>query len=194
MDFSKFLRSADQPETLPAELVTMRVLDAQDCAAIGDKARLDLGWYESMIAHDDKIGYDLEPEGRKSQSLPPAGFAEHFPGLHDRIAAPLLEKVKEKWGADFPSISGLHLIKYQEGGYFVVHTDSGTQFPRRKYSIICYIDQDYLGGETAFPSLEVMVKGRSGWVLIFPSGLLHSGMPIAQGTKLIAVGFLESDS
>jgi hypothetical protein len=193
MDFSQFRRFADDPESLPPEICTFRALSDEDCDTVLRKVA-ELRWYNSMIARDHDTTYDTEAAVRNSLSLHPAEFLAHFPGLHDRLAETAIPKIRDHFQTEFARLDGLHLIRYPEGGYFAVHTDKSPRFPNRLYSLICYIDDDYEGGETAFPSLQVMVKGRRGWGLIFPADLVHSGMPIASGAKTIAVAFLERTS
>lgn len=193
MDFSQFRRFADNPDSLPPGVCTFRALSDDDCDWILRKAD-ELQWYHSKIARDHDVTYDAEADIRNSLSLKPEEFLEHFPGLHDRLAETAIPKIKEYFHAEFARLDGLHLIRYPEGGYFAVHTDRSPHFPDRIYSLICYVDDDYQGGETAFPSLEVMVKGRKGWGVVFPADLMHSGMPIAEGVKTIAVAFLERRS
>lgn len=193
MDFDQFRRFADNPDSLPPEICTFPALTAEDCDLILRKAD-ELRWYNSMIARDHDVSYDTEATVRNSLSLQPAEFLAHFPGLHDRLAETAIPTILNHFQTEFARLEGLHLIRYPEGGYFAVHTDKSPRFPDRLFSLICYIDDDYEGGETAFPSLQVMVKGKRGWGLIFPADLVHSGMPIVSGVKTIAVAFLERTS
>ncbi len=64
---------------------------------------------------------------------------------------------------------------------------------QRMLTCLIYLSEPELGGETAFPNLNVKVKPRKGFMLVFENCLensttrhplsLHAGMPVIEGEK-----------
>jgi predicted 2-oxoglutarate/Fe(II)-dependent dioxygenase YbiX len=82
------------------------------------------------------------------------------------------------------------LVRYTEGQFFVDHTDTTEEFPR-KISTLLYVNDDYLGGEIVFTKLNLSLKPEKDTLIIFPSSsdFSHSAEPIISGTKYVIVGF-----
>lgn len=96
----------------------------------------------------------------------------------------------------------LQLTRYDEGDFFNNHFDffntdievSITNNDRIATAIL-YITDDYEGGETTFPELNLAIKGKKGELLFFyyPSHLsknqkqqtIHSGQLVTKGIKII---------
>ena len=125
---------------------------------------------------------------------------------------PLLRKVREI----FASETGTHIdqqelpisiIKYEEGGEYKPHHDYYTDVRQAKNpemgnrwkTAIMYLNHDYEGGETHFPSLNVTIRGKQGDVLTWTNlnkngspntDTLHAGLPVTKGTKYIVVTWI----
>jgi len=125
---------------------------------------------------------------------------------------PLLRKVREI----FASETGTHIdqqelpvsiIKYEEGGEYKPHHDYYTdlrqarnpEMGNRWKTAIMYLNDDYEGGETQFPSLDVTISGKQGDVLTWTNlnkngspntDTLHAGLPVTKGTKYIVVTWI----
>ena len=64
---------------------------------------------------------------------------------------------------------------------------------KRFLSIICYLNDDFDGGETFFPHFNLQVKPKKGTILLFPCtwSYLHKGNPAVNGhAKYILGSFL----
>ncbi len=93
--------------------------------------------------------------------------------------------------------------KYETGQEFKEHTDymdpdnpqqayAIQQAGQRTKSIFVYLNDDYEGGETAFPKADLQFKGKTGDALVLDNmdeiGLpnensLHAGLPVTRGEK-----------
>lgn len=93
--------------------------------------------------------------------------------------------------------------KYETGQEFKEHTDymdpdnpqqayAIQQAGQRTKSVFVYLNDDYEGGETAFPKADLRFKGKTGDVLVLDNmdeiGLpnensLHAGLPVTRGEK-----------
>jgi hypothetical protein len=87
--------------------------------------------------------------------------------------------------------SGYELLRYQEGERFGLHTDTilGRNEGFRQLSSILYLNDNYTGGETAFPRHEIKFKAKAGDLLLFPSNFCypHEALPVTKGTKYAIV-------
>lgn len=79
---------------------------------------------------------------------------------------------------------GWVILKYNEGDFFKLHTDSSRKY-MRQVSSVYYLNSDYNGGELYFPFLNITIKPEASELIIFPSTNLfsHEAMPIIDGTK-----------
>ena len=63
---------------------------------------------------------------------------------------------------------------------------------QRKYTILAYLNDDFEGGGTYFPNLDLLVQPRKGRVVIFDNldengqvlkAAYHAGLPVTTGRK-----------
>ena len=85
-----------------------------------------------------------------------------------------------------------NVVKYGPGQYFKEHADHGWSYIST-VSLVSYPNDDYLGGELAFPKLKIFEKPKAGDLYIFPSTYLfsHVAMPVRSGTKYSFVTMLD---
>ena len=87
------------------------------------------------------------------------------------------EKISKSFGLGASGMERLQLQKYPKGGYYKEHFDAKSEdhyqkdksFSQRKYSIIIYLNDNFIGGETVFPKKN-MVKSNlliSNWQTAF---------------------------
>jgi predicted 2-oxoglutarate/Fe(II)-dependent dioxygenase YbiX len=84
------------------------------------------------------------------------------------------------------------LLKYGEGEEYKQHFD-GLTHSGRAISAICYLNDDYEGGELEFPHFGVKLKPQAGMLLLFPSNFAyaHIAHPVTKGTKYALVTWLK---
>lgn len=89
----------------------------------------------------------------------------------------------------FPEVAseidtGYDLLRYNEGQFYIQHTDS---FKNQQRSVSCsfLLNDDYEGGEFAFFDREIMIRGGKGSIIMFPSNFMfpHEVMPVTSGTR-----------
>lgn len=103
-----------------------------------------------------------------------------------------IEKYREKhtdFNVDIDT--GYSLLRYNEGQFYVQHTDS---FVHQQRSASCSINlnEDYDGGEFAFFDREIMIRTKSGSAIMFPSNFMypHEIMPVINGTRYSIITWL----
>ncbi|MDE1977389.1 MAG: 2OG-Fe(II) oxygenase [Elusimicrobia bacterium] len=108
-------------------------------------------------------------------------FAEKF----KKIVAPALELCWQwrvrRWEA--------RLIRYPEGGYYKHHVDYYPEGgrPSRLISLVCYLNDGFLGGRTVFLRQNHAVVPQTGKAIVFPAGITHphAAESIASGAKYV---------
>jgi len=120
---------------------------------------------------------------------------EVFQNIHNQFYALLLSttlgycsrfKIEEPlWHEEY------NLLKYSNNQAYGRHYD-GTTNIGRAVSAICYLNNDYEGGELEFPNFGIKIKPEPGMLILFPSNYAyaHIAHPIVSGTKYAIVTWL----
>jgi len=101
------------------------------------------------------------------------------------------------WSGDSEQV-----VRYDPGDYFGPHFDAGRDVStswlgQRKLTVLLYLDDDFEGGATSFPEIDVEIAPAAGKATLFhnlqplaggadavPHPLsLHAGMPVTRGVK-----------
>jgi predicted 2-oxoglutarate/Fe(II)-dependent dioxygenase YbiX len=104
--------------------------------------------------------------------------------LHEQLLE-VVKRYSEEFSEFCPSIdTGYDLLRYETGQFYKQHTDSFLQQQRSISCSVC-INDDYSGGEFAFFDREIVVKGKKGSVIVFPSNFMypHEIMPVTSGVR-----------
>ncbi len=90
----------------------------------------------------------------------------------------------------------LQVLRYRPGGEYKPHFDAIPGFAnQRRMTFLVWLNEDYDGGETFFPTPGLKLKGKPGDAILFrntgPDGRRdpaagHAGLPVTRGEKLIA--------
>lgn len=145
-------------------------------------------WLEAQAAHSR---YKSLPNVKNtdirncSSALP----LEHTQTVLSEIIEPIVYSYAKKNNIEI-STKSYQVVRYTEGQFFVDHTDTTEEFPR-KISTLLYLNDDYLGGEIVFTKLGLSIKPEKNTLMIFPSSsdFSHSAEPVLSGTKYVVVGF-----
>ena len=82
----------------------------------------------------------------------------------------------------FPEYS--NLVVWSPGENMSVHTDNKIEIlKQRHYTAVCYLNDDYSGGETFLPDHNHICKPEKGKVIVFPSDYPHGVKTIKDGTR-----------
>jgi len=86
---------------------------------------------------------------------------------------------------------GYAMLKYSDSQYYGAHYDGGPEVPRL-LSAICYLNDDYAGGELEFVNFKLKIKPQAGMLLIFPSNFVyaHIAHPVTSGIKYALVTWI----
>jgi predicted 2-oxoglutarate/Fe(II)-dependent dioxygenase YbiX len=109
---------------------------------------------------------------------------QEFDRQMDSVIKPLIRQV---WNLELSEHSGTQLIRYGKGGHYLPHADAGGELADRYFTVVCYLNDDFAGGHTSFPSLEATVKPQTGQAIIFPARYLHCAEPVTSGEKFVLI-------
>jgi predicted 2-oxoglutarate/Fe(II)-dependent dioxygenase YbiX len=113
----------------------------------------------------------------------------------DPIIRSVVERCVNRTDRPIENCEQLQVLRYKEGGHYNPHQDVFYQDKnKRLYTFIIALNDEYDGGETAFPYLNEKYKLNAGDALFFhtldnygldTSDALHGGQPVKSGEKWV---------
>lgn len=123
---------------------------------------------------------------------------------HDLGVSEVCKNFKNKLHIETSKIEALQIQKYDKNCFYKPHFDVDTSkekikskklYLQRRFSILIYLNDDFDGGETFFPNLDISIKPKLCRALVFetciretnfPNPLsLHEGKKVTKGKKII---------
>lgn len=85
-----------------------------------------------------------------------------------------------------------NVLRYRGGQEYHAHYDGGTDIGR-SISAICYLNNEYEGGEIEFVNFGIKIKPEPGMLILFPSNYAytHIAHPVTDGTKYAVVTWIK---
>lgn len=174
-------------------VISVQLYAAADCEQIVAELKALDGWIAAQVRNAKGAGdYEVltRPDVRSSSTLmtdEAEKFYRQFDAHMDAILKPL---VKQHWGIDLTNHSGTHLVRYGPADHYVPHLDTGLGFEDRYLSVVCYLNDDFAGGQTSFPGLDYAATPKAGKAIVFPSNYLHCSEPVTSGEKFALVSWV----
>ena len=113
----------------------------------------------------------------------------------DPIVRRVVERCVSRTDRPIENCEQLQVLRYKEGGHYNPHQDVFYQDKnKRLYTFIIALNDEYEGGETAFPVINENYKLNAGDALFFhtldnygldTSDALHGGQPVKSGEKWV---------
>lgn len=109
-----------------------------------------------------------------------------------------VHRVIQKSYVEYQEFIFLHfcnIVKWHSGMNMNAHVDNGIpELNMRHYTSICYLNDDYDGGETFLPEHKYTCAPKKGKVLIFPSHYPHGVNLIKNNSRYtLAMWFTKND-
>lgn len=106
------------------------------------------------------------------------------------IKSLMLNKLNEFSIVDIPD--KFKILKYNTGGKFGLHKDSGWNYPSRKKTLIIHLSNksDYIGGNMFVG--DTLFNNIIGSCILFDSDEYHELTEVISGTRFVAVMWLDS--
>jgi hypothetical protein len=172
-------------------VLSLPLYDAETCRALVEQVNAAGAWRRAEVSLLDEGGYrSVVMEERSASVFAPSAESEAarlFDAKMNGVVKPLVKRV---WGVEMAAHSAMHLVRYLPGDYYHTHTDVTLEDPYRYFSVVCYLNNDFEGGHTAFPDLGHAVAPRCGKTVVFPSTYLHRAEPVTRGKKYVIVSWL----
>ena len=167
--------------TYPKPVVIENFLSEKECIHIKQEAKSKL--HVSTVDKDRRVDEQI----RKSETA--------WLSTEDPIIRSVVERCVSRTDRPIENCEQLQVLRYTEGGHYNPHQDVFYQDKnKRLYTFIIALNDEYEGGETAFPNLNEKYKLKAGDALFFDtidnyelmtSKALHGGEPVKNGEKWI---------
>ena len=167
--------------TYPKPVVIENFLTEKECTHIKQSAKSKLE--VSTVDKDRRVNEKI----RKSETA--------WLSTEDPIVKSVVERCVSRIDRPIENCEELQVLRYNEGGYYNPHQDVFYQDKnKRLYTFIIALNDDYEGGETAFPVIKEKYKLKAGDALFFhtldnygldTSDALHGGQPVKSGEKWV---------
>ena len=162
-------------------VVIENFLSEKECIHIKQEAKSKL--QASTVDKDRRVDEQI----RKSETA--------WLSTEDPIIRSVVERCVSRTDRPIENCEQLQVLRYKEGGHYNPHQDVFYQDKnKRLYTFIIALNDEYEGGETAFPYLDEKYKLKAGDALFFHTldnyGLdttdaLHGGQPVKSGEKWV---------
>lgn len=173
-------------------IIALSLFQPRSCRALIESVREHKSWASAQVGKrgaDGEIRSVVDPDYRTASVL----FSEHLSGqcrkFDVKMNTVLKPLVQHLWGRALFEHDGTQLVRYSPGGHYRAHSDVGRRTRNRYYTVLCYLNDDFAGGNTRFPSLDYSVTPRCGKAILFPSAYQHCGEPVTSGEKYIIVSW-----
>lgn len=201
-------------------LVSSQLFSPGDARALHERAAELEGWQPARVISPDGSS-KTDPRDRRADVIrlgPGVGDLAERSGLAawlERMTAAVLEldAAGPRLGAS--ALQDVQLVRYRTGGFYGWHCDTNDRGFRR-LSALCYVNDDFEGGETCFASAPLqpllrrprvrqllgrpaladvvpsgrILRPRAGQLVAFDALTAHRARPVRRGTKLVFALFL----
>ena len=165
------------------------ILTHKECKLILDEYVESKEWYDAMV------GGGVKKDNVRKCQIAHISLKEVI-SKNEEIRKKIDTLVFDKAGGaasryiqEFPHCnistdSGYDLLRYDEGGFYTIHTDNYKDRPRT-VAMSLMLNDNYDGGEIAFFERSHIIKPSAGSVVIFPANFMypHEIMPVLSGTR-----------
>ncbi len=162
-------------------VVIENFLSEKECIHIKQEAKSKL--QASTVDKDRRVDEQI----RKSETA--------WLSTEDPIIRSVIERCVSRTDRPIENCEQLQVLRYKEGGHYNPHQDVFYQDKnKRLYTFIIALNDEYEGGETAFPVINENYKLNAGDALFFhtldnygldTSDALHGGQPVKSGEKWV---------
>lgn len=173
-------------------VVSLQLFDAATCKRMVKSVNDQNAWSAATVGEQSGESYRsaVRNEYRAAfQYTPPIG--SNIRKLFDqKIRTVIRPSIRQAWRRDFRRHEGTHLVRYLPGGFYVSHSDAGLDLNDRYFTVICYLNDSFSGGQTSFPTLSFAFTPQIGKAIVFPATYVHRAEPVLKGRKYVLVSWL----
>ena len=178
-------------------VVFEHVLSDNFCDGLVSEFKDSEEWNATLVGADARVNRDVR--NADTISLSTRSVVQKNPKCREKIEQTLYRtagEVLRKYQTQFPYCRivegmGFELLRYREGGYYKLHTDSFKKVPRA-LSCSFTLNDDFVGGDWSFFCGEKIVHPGKGSAVVFPSNFLfpHEITEVTSGTRYSVVTWM----
>lgn len=175
----------------------LTLYDGAACSSIVKRLRRTGGWLGAEVRErSEAAGYrsTSRPDVRLANVLATGRAPDVVKDFHARMNRTVKPLIEHVWGVRLTEHSGTQIIRYGPGGHYEAHADAGQDYQYRYFTVLCYLNDDYEGGGTSFPSLNHATTPRRGKAIVFPSLYFHRAEPVIRGEKYVLLSWVDGPS
>lgn len=124
------------------------------------------------------------------------------PTQEDLVVRRINERIASVSNTNVECGEPLHILHYRPGEQYRPHTDAiPGEANQRCLTVLVYLNDDYIGGQTSFLKLGIEYRGATGDAIIFSNvdsdgrvdlATLHAGLPVISGVKWLATRWIRT--
>jgi len=171
--------------------IVRNLLNAEECAYLMRRAEPLL---KPSFVDDGKSGIGRPDSIRTSHG---AAFVPHE---EDLVVQAINRRIAAATDTAIANAEALYVMRYSPGQEYKPHFDALPGLAnQREWTAIAYLNDDYEGGATVFPLLDLSIRCNPGDLLIFRNSdgdgdpdprMRHAGEPVTSGAKWIATRWI----
>lgn len=165
------------------------VLTPDECADLINLIRTG-DWHPSAQINDDTplitSGPDASDAGIDQDAVARLDDPRLALRLYHRIASLLPEELEDRTLIGLKPM--MHCLRYATGHSSSLHTDHAYEAgddQRSELTLLIYLNDDFEGGETDFPTQAERIEPQAGRAVLFRHGTQHRGATVEHGTKYV---------
>lgn len=176
-----------------AGIFAVQLLEAEVCErAIEQIKQLDL-WRDAQVLGAGPNGEAVavkDTDVRAASLFTGSCELEIYKDFRAKMSSLMMPLIKHLWHVEFIRHSDIQIVRYGPGGHYKAHAHGGFFMKERYFTVLCYINDDFEGGGTSFPSLGYCATPRRGKAMLFPARYFHCAEPVVAGEKFIIVSWV----
>lgn len=169
------------------------LLDAGSCAEFVESIKNGDDWLPALVRNQvgpTEYVTSVQRKSRLAQILDSTEIGDlyyQFEKKMDEVVKPL---IKTTFDITLHEHGGTQVLRYPPGGHYVPHQDAVSDLLYRYFTVVCYLNDDFEGGRTWFPSLDYSAQPRTGTAILFPSRFYHCAQPVVRGEKFVIISWV----
>jgi len=174
-------------------VVSVQLYQARRCKAIVDYVKGLREWNSAGVyleAGPGQYQSVVRPDTRTASILTSAHQGKAFRLFDEKVNKTIKPLIRQIWQVDLTEHSGTQILRYPPGGHYVPHQDAGRDLLYRYFTLLCYLNDDFEGGQTWFPPLNYAVVPRTGKAILFPARYHHAARPVVRGEKFVILTWI----
>jgi Rps23 Pro-64 3,4-dihydroxylase Tpa1-like proline 4-hydroxylase len=175
------------------EVFSIPLFDSKSCGSMVEYLKALDDWSTAEVRYETdsrEFVTSVRPEVRLARMLDAACTPELCARFDEKMNNVVKPLIKNLLGVSLYEHSGTQIIRYPSGGHYIPHQDAGSDMLYRYFTVVCYLNDDFEGGHTRFPSLAYSAVPKAGTGILFPSNFFHCAEPVIRGEKFVIISWV----